>query len=57
MSKVESGVDLARLDSIEIHPVENGFLVTTRTDETEKEFVFDSHQKTLRFIKGVIWPE
>lgn len=57
MSKVENGVDLTDLESIEIRPVQNGFLVTTRTEDNENEFVFDSHQKTLRFVKGVIWPE
>jgi hypothetical protein len=57
MSKVETGIDLTKLDSIEIRPVENGFVVTLRTDDAEPDFVFDSHQKTLRFIKGVIFPE
>ena len=47
---------LTKLDSIEVRPVQNGFLVTTRTEDAENEFVFDSHQKTLRFIKKQITP-
>lgn len=46
----------APLESIEIRPVNNGFLVTTRTEDEEGEFVFDSHQKTLRFVKKLITP-
>jgi len=47
---------LSKLESIEVRPVRNGFLVTTRTEDEEAEFVFDSHQKTLRFIKKQITP-
>ena len=47
---------LAKLESLEVRLVENGFLVTTRTEDAENEFVFDSHQKTLRFIKKQIAP-
>ena len=50
--------DFSPLESLEIHIVNNGFLVTTRTaDQDEEEFVFDSHQKTLRFIKNEIFPD
>jgi len=48
--------DLSKLESLEIRPVSNGFLVTTRTENDENEFVFDSHGKTLRFIKKQITP-
>jgi hypothetical protein len=48
--------DLSKLESLEVRPVRNGFLVTTRTEDEESEFVFDSHQKTLRFIKKAITP-
>jgi hypothetical protein len=48
--------DLATIESLEIRPVNNGFLVTTRTEDDEEEYVFDSHQKTLRFVKKVITP-
>lgn len=44
------------IESIEIRPVSNGFIVTQRTEDSEKEFVFDSHQKTLRFVKKAIFP-
>jgi len=44
------------LESLEVRPVRNGFLVTMRTEDDESEFVFDSHQKTLRFIKKQITP-
>jgi hypothetical protein len=47
---------LLNLESIEIRPVSNGFLVTARTEDEENEFVFDSHQKTLRFVKKLITP-
>jgi len=46
----------AKLESLEIRPVQNGFVVTTRTIDAEDEFVFDSHQKTLRFVKKQITP-
>ena len=48
--------DLATIESLEIRPVNNGFLVTTRTEDDEEEYVFDSHQKTLRVVKKVITP-
>ena len=47
---------LGPLESLEVRPVRNGFLVTARTEDEESEFVFDSHQKTLRFIKRAIAP-
>jgi len=49
-------LDFSNLESLEIRPVTNGFLVTTRTEEDENEYVFDSHQKTLRFVKKAITP-
>jgi len=48
--------NLQSIESLEIRPVVNGYLVTTRTDDDEKEYVFDSHQKTLRFIKKLVTP-
>lgn len=53
---IRSDDNLAKLESLEVRPVNNGFLVTTRTEDEENEFVFDSHQKTLRFIKKAITP-
>jgi hypothetical protein len=52
----DENLNLVGLESIEIRPVKNGFLVTARTADAEDEFVFDSHQKTLRFIKKAISP-
>jgi len=49
-------INVVGLESLEIRPVSNGFLVTTRTEDKETDFVFDSHQKTLRFIKKAITP-
>lgn len=49
--------DFSNLESIEIQPVRNGFIVTTRTEDAEEQDVFDSHQKTLRFVKKIITPE
>ena len=46
--------NLSPLESIEIRFVTNGFIVTTRTADTEDEAVFDSHQKTLRYVKKII---
>lgn len=48
--------NLMPIESLEIRPVVNGFVVTSRTEDEEKEYVFDSHQKTLRFLKKVITP-
>lgn len=49
-------INLVGLESIEIRPVINGFLVTARTTDGEDDYVFDSHQKTLRFVKKAITP-
>ena len=45
---------LQKIDSLEIRPVANGFIAAVRTEDGETEHVFDSHQKTLRFIKKLI---
>lgn len=52
----DENLNLVGLESLEIRPVRNGFVVTTRTVDDEEDFVFDSHQKTLRFIKKAITP-
>ena len=52
----ETTIDLSKLESIEVRPCRNGFLVTTRTEDDEFEYVFDSHLKTLRFLKKQITP-
>ena len=45
---------LEKVESIDIRPVCNGFIVTVRSEDGENEHVYDSHQKTLRFIKTLI---
>lgn len=57
MSKDVLIPELDELESLEIRPAKNGFLITTRTEDNESEYVFDSHQKALRFVKAVIWPQ
>ena len=44
-------------ESIEIRPVNNGFIITLHNDEGDDDFVFDSHHKTLRFVKARLQPE
>lgn len=40
---------------LEIHKVSNGYVVMVRSEETDEvEFVFDSHNKVLRFIKQML---
>ena len=46
--------ELEKLESVEIRPAYNGYIITVRTGDSENEHVFDSHQKTLRFIKKII---
>jgi hypothetical protein len=41
-------------DSIEIRKVMNGIIVTLRTDEEDKEYVYDTDRKALKFVKDLI---
>ena len=47
---------IENIESMEIRPVENGFIVSVQTEDGENEFVFDSHHKVLRFVKSKIQP-
>lgn len=38
-------------ESIEIRQVTNGFVLVVRTEDEEKEFVYDSSRKAMRVIK------
>ena len=38
-------------ESIEIRRVENGYVVTLRTESEEREYVYDTSRKALRMIK------
>jgi len=46
-----------QFDSMELNSAKNGFIITVRTEDDETDYVFDSHQKTIRFIKKLITPE
>jgi len=54
MSDYRSTDVLGAAESFEIRLVENGFVVTVHYEEEEKDYVFDSHQKTLRFMKPLL---
>lgn len=42
-------------ESIELRKVENGVIMVLRDDENnEKEFVFDTSRKALRFVKELL---
>ena len=43
-------------ESMEIRPVENGFIVTLSSDEGVTDYIFDSHHKLLRFVKSRVQP-
>lgn len=38
-------------ESIEIRRVENGYVVTLRTESEERDYVYDTSRKALKFIK------
>lgn len=40
--------------SLEVRPVQNGFLVTVNEGENEKEYIFDSSRKLVRHLKELI---
>ena len=42
-------------ESIEIRKVQNGVIVTLRSDEDEdKEYVYDSDRKAIKFVKDLL---
>lgn len=41
-------------ESIEIRKVENGVIVVLRTDDEDREYVFDTDRKALKFIKDML---
>jgi hypothetical protein len=41
-------------EQIEVRSVENGFVVSVGKDGTDREYVFDTSRKVLRFIKDLI---
>ncbi len=38
-------------ESLEIRKAENGIIVTIKTEETDKDYVFANIPKTLKFVK------
>ena len=43
------------LESIEIRKVENGVIVTLRSEEdSDKEYVYSTDQKAIKFIKELL---
>lgn len=38
-------------ESIEIRKAENGIIVTIKTEDEDKDFVFSNIPKTLKFVK------
>lgn len=42
-------------ESIELRKVENGVIIVLRDEEgDEKEYVFDTHRKALKFVKDLL---
>jgi hypothetical protein len=41
-------------DSIEIRKVQNGIIVTIRTDDEDQEYVYDRDSKAIKFVKDLL---
>lgn len=41
-------------DSIEIRKVNNGVIVTLRTDDEDQEYVYDNDRKAIKFVKDLL---
>lgn len=41
-------------ESIELRKVENGIVIVLRTEEEEKEYVYDTTRKALKFVKELL---
>ncbi len=41
-------------ESIEIRKVENGVIVSLRYEDDDKEYVFDTDRKSIKFIKELL---
>jgi hypothetical protein len=41
-------------ESIEIRKVANGFILTVRTDDEDREYVYDTSRKALKVIKQYV---
>lgn len=47
-------LDPSTIESLDIRPAKNGFVVILHTVDGEDEYIFDSYQKLLRFIKPIV---
>lgn len=41
-------------ESIELRKVENGVIIVIQSEDEEKEYVFDTTRKALRFVKDLL---
>ncbi len=41
-------------ESIEVRRAANGFVVVVNTEDDNKEYVYDTARKAMRFIKGFL---
>ena len=41
-------------ESIEIRKVNNGVIVTLRTDDEDQEYVYDRDSKAIKFVKDLL---
>lgn len=41
-------------ESIELRKVENGIVIVLRTEDDEKEYVYDTTRKALKFVKELL---
>jgi len=41
-------------ESIEIRKVQNGVIVTLRSDDEDQEYVYDTDRKAIKFIKDLL---
>lgn len=41
-------------ESIEIRKAVNGVIVTLRTDDDDKEYVYDTDRKAIKFVKDLL---
>lgn len=41
-------------ESIEIRKVQNGVIVTLRSDDEDQEYVYDTDRKAIKFVKDML---
>jgi len=45
---------MGMFDSIEIRSVENGVIVVLRTEDEDREYVYDTVRKAVKFVKDLL---